>query len=171
MKRYVYDDMGRIVRESVRYQAANRCGHLIEVTGDYVYENDRLLRVDLKGGYDGYPTEGAPKARWTGQIAFTYDANGAVQQEELTIQTHEKTYQAKVPGKLFDQLETFYPGFRGKVAQNILPKGDVCTRVGTRWVTDLIDLRAFDTWSPNLAVVLPLGVTRAVVSFTYPGAQ
>jgi hypothetical protein len=50
----------------------------------------------------------------------------------------------------------------------MLQKGDICGVAGSQVITNPIDLRAFDAWSPNLALALPPGITSASVSFTYP---
>lgn len=165
-KRYVYDESGRISRETVQYQGANRCGNIIETSADWIYEGDRLKRIALQGGYEGYLSEGSPKVHWAGTVTFSYDENGLLLQEELALESWTKTF-AKMPGEARRMIERYYPGHRGK-AVDMLQKGDICGVAGTQVITNLIDLRAFDAWSPNLALVLPPGITRATVSFTYP---
>lgn len=165
-KQYAYDGMGRIVRETVRYQAANSCGQVIEVSADWRYEGERLMSVSLQGGYEGYPSEGSPRMQWRGTVAFTYDTNGFVQREDLNIDSFEKTY-TKLSRNMRRDLERYYPGIRVNAPQDLLVNGDICGSAGTQRVMNLIDLRAFDAWSPNLAIALPPGVTRATVSFTH----
>jgi tetratricopeptide (TPR) repeat protein len=167
-KSYEYDAQQRVKREIARYHAANRCGHVVEVSADYVRDGDRLARVNLAGGYRGFSYEGTPDTRWTGSVTFTYNAAGALEREELVIDSHRKTYTAKIPGPMRDQLEEYYRGLRVRTPIDLLGKIDVCDRVGSRWIADPIDLRAFDTWSPNLAIVVPDQVTRVVVLHTAP---
>ena len=166
-KLYSYDEQGRVSQEIVRYQGANRCGNVIETTADWIYEGDRLASISLSGGYDGYPSEGAPTVSWKGKVTFTYDEKGHIQQEELTIESFEKTY-AKFPPEIRKLVERQYPTARRGKPIDLLQKGDVCGAAGSQLIVNAIDLRAFDAWSPNLAIALPPGVTKATVSFTYP---
>lgn len=165
-KRYVYDESGRISRETVQYQGANRCGNIIETSADWIYEGDRLKSIALQGGYDGYASEGSPKVQWAGTVSFSYDENGLLLQEDLVIDSFTKTF-TRMPGEARRMIERHYPGHRGK-AVDMLQKGDICGVAGSQVITNLIDLRAFDAWSPNLALAMPPGITRAAVSFTYP---
>lgn len=164
-KEYAYDARGRIVRETVRYQTANSCGNVIEVQAAWNYNGEQLQSVALEGGYDGYASEGSPQMRWRGTVGFMYYANGMLQRESLNIDSYEKTY-TKLTRELRRDLEKHYPDVRADAPQYLLARGDVCG-ASTVPATNLIDLRAFDAWSPNLAVVLPAGVTRVLVDFQY----
>ena len=165
---FAFDDAGRITHQDVEYQNTGACNHLIRMTADAAYANDALMSVDLKGGYEGFVTEGAPKTEWTAKIAYAYDANGRVAKEELAVTSFDKTYTQKAQGALRDEISKMYTGMRvRKPLENMLRTGDVCTMQGTYLVSNLIDLRPFYVFSPNLAMALQNGVTRAVVTFTY----
>jgi len=45
-----------------------------------------------------------------------------------------------------------------------------CATAGNVFVGNAIDLRPFYAMSPNVSMLLPYGVTKATVSFTYPDA-
>ena len=165
---YAYDSAGRIARQQVQYQNTAACNHLIGMTADYTYQNDALASVTVKGGYEGYPAEGAPKTDWQATIGYTYDANGRVTREELAVTSLEKTYTQKPDGALRDEVNRIYTGMRVKrPIENVQRVGDVCAASGSTLLTNPIDLRPFYALSPNLAMQLPNGVTRAVVTFTY----
>lgn len=167
--RYVYDASGRIAREQVDYQNTAACNHLISMTADYAYQNDALVGVDLKGGYEGYAAEGAPKTDWTAKVAYAYDAAGRVTKEELAVTSYEKTYTQKPVGALRDEVSKLYTSMRvKKPIETMQQRGDLCATTGTLLVADPIDLRPFYVFSPNLAIALQNGVTRALVTFTYP---
>jgi hypothetical protein len=51
---------------------------------------------------------------------------------------------------------------------NVHRVGDICGTSGSLLLSNQIDLRPFYVMSPNLAIALQNGVTRAVVTFTYP---
>ena len=55
-----------------------------------------------------------------------------------------------------------------KPVERMLSLGDRCGMSGTTILGNPIDLRPFYALTPNLAMVLGNGVTRATVSFTYP---
>lgn len=167
--RYTYDSAGRIDEQQVEYQNTAACNHLIEMTADYQYSGDALSTVLIKGGYDGFPAEGAPKTEWNATIAYTYDEKGRVSREELSLASYNKTYQQKPHGELREEIGRLYSGMRvKKPVENIHRVGDLCAMQGTLLVSNPIDLRPFYVMSPNLAIALQNGVTRAVVSFTYP---
>jgi hypothetical protein len=62
-----------------------------------------------------------------------------------------------------------YIGMRARrPVENALRLGDLCGTSGALLLGNMIDLRPFYAMSPNLAIQLPYGVTKAAVSFTYP---
>jgi tetratricopeptide (TPR) repeat protein len=167
--RYSYDASGRILQQQVDYQNTAACNHLISMTADYVYQNDALASVSLKGGYEGYVAEGAPKTDWTATIAYTYDTASRVAKEELAVTSYNKTYQQKAQGALRDDIAKLYTNMRvKKPIETMQQRGDLCATSGTLLVGNPIDLRPFYVLSPNLAIALQNGVTKAVVTFTYP---
>ncbi|HJQ35647.1 MAG TPA: tetratricopeptide repeat protein [Thermoanaerobaculia bacterium] len=166
---YVYDASGRIARQESDYQNTAACNHLIHMTADYGYQNDALVAVNFKGGYDGYVPEGAPKTAWAAAATYTYDDKGRVAKEELAVTSFEKTYTQKAVGALRDDVAKLYTNMRVKrPIETMQQRGDVCATSGTLLVANPIDLRPFYVFSPNLAIALQNGVTRAVVTFTYP---
>lgn len=165
---YAYDSAGRIAKQQVQYQNTAACNHLIGMTADYAYQNDALASVALKGGYDGFPAEGAPKTEWAATIGYTYDAQGRVAREELAVTSLAKMYMQKPDGALRDEIGRIYAGMRVKrPIENVQRVGDVCAVSGSTILSNAIDLRPFYALSPNLAMQVPNGVTRAVVTFTY----
>lgn len=171
VNRYEYDAAGHIVRQTVDYQNTAACNHLISMKADFAYQNDLLIGANVSGGYEGFVAEGAPKTQWAASIGWTYDDAGRLAREELTVTALEKTYQQKAHGELRDELERLYPTMRvKKPIENVSRAGDLCGTSGSLLLTNMIDLRPFYTLSPNLAVALPNGVTRAMVSFTYPAS-
>jgi tetratricopeptide (TPR) repeat protein len=169
LNRYTYEPSGRLVQQSVEYQNTAACNHLIKATADYQYTNDALTAIAIKGGYDGFPAEGSPKTEWAATIAYGYDEKGRVSREELSLASLSKTYQQKPQGELREEISRFYPSMRvKKPVENAYRIGDLCAMQGTLLISNQIDLRPFYVMSPNLAIALQNGVTRAVVSFTYP---
>lgn len=167
--RYTYDDKNRIAQQQVMYQNAAACNHMITETADYVYQNDALTSVNIRGGYEGYLSEGKPKTDWQAAVAYTYDGNGRVTKEDLAVTSLTKTYDQRPHGALRDEVSKLYNSMRAKrPIENAIRSGDLCATAGTLMVANYIDLRAFYAMSPNLAITLPLGVTRATVTFTYP---
>jgi len=165
---YTYDPAGRIARQQVQYQNTAACNHLIGMTADYVYQGDALASVSVKGGYEGFPAEGAPKTDWQATVGYTYDAGGRVTREEVAVTSLAKTYMQKPDGALRDEVNRIYTGMRVKrPLENVQRVGDVCALSGSAMLSNPIDLRPFYALSPNLAIALPNGVTRAVVTFTY----
>jgi len=55
-----------------------------------------------------------------------------------------------------------------KPIETMLRTGDLCASAGSQILSNPIDLRPFYALSPNLAMALQNGVTKAVVTFTYP---
>lgn len=169
--RYTYDGANRIAQQQVEYQNAAACNHLITEVADYVYANDVLTGVTIRGGYEGWAAEGAPKVDWSANVAYTYDANGRVAKEELAVTSLTKTYMQRPVGAYRDEVAKIYPAMRvRKPLDNILRTGDLCGLSGSLLLGNQLDLRPFYAMSPNLAVQLPYGVTKAVVTFTYPDA-
>lgn len=167
--RYTYDASGRIAQQQVEYQNTAACNHLIEMTADYQYSGDQLNAVAIKGGYEGFLAEGAPKTDWAATIAYSYDDKGRVAKEELSLASFNKTYQQKPHGELRDEANRLYVSMRvKKPIENVHRVGDLCATQGSLLISNPIDLRPFYVMSPNLAIALQNGVTRAVVSFTYP---
>jgi hypothetical protein len=124
--------------------------------------------VALKGGYEGFPAEGAPKTEWEATIGYTYDTNHRIEREELLVRSLAKTYMQKPDGALRDEVNRIYAGMRVKrPIESVQRIGDVCATAGSALLTNPIDLRPFYALLPNLAMQLPNGVTRAVVTVTY----
>ena len=169
LNRYTYEPPARLIQQQVEYQNTAACNHLIKATADYQYANDTLTAVTIRGGYDGFPAEGSPKTEWSATVAYSYDDKGRVAREELSLASLNKTYQQKPQGELREEISRLYPGMRVKrPVENVHRMGDLCAMQGTLLVGNQIDLRPFYVMSPNLAIALQNGVTRAVVSFTYP---
>jgi len=166
--RYSFDAANHIVRQQVDYQNAAACNHLISATADYTYANDALAAVTIKGGYEGYVAEGSPKTDWQANVALTYDDKGRVAKEELALTSLQKTYAQRPVGALRDELGKMYPSMRAKRPVEGMNRGDFCATNGTLLLGNMIDLRPFYAMGPTLAMQLPYGVVRAVVTFTYP---
>lgn len=167
--RYAYDAEGRIAQQRVDYQNTAACHHLITMTADFAYQGAVLQSVAIKGGYDGYPAEGAPRSDWQAVVTYAYDEKGRVAREEMNVTTHDKMYTLKPDGAIRDELNRVWGGVRVKrQLENVQRLGDICATNGSSMITNAIDLRPFYAMSPNLGVVLPPGVTKAVVTFTYP---
>lgn len=168
--RYTYTPSGKIQQQQVEYQNTAACNHLVSMTADYAYDpNDLLNTVTIKGGYEGYLAEGAPKTDWRATIAYTYDDKSRVSREELSLASFNKVYQQKPHGELRDEVNRLFTGMRVKrPVENIHRVGDLCGTAGSLLLSNQIDLRPFYAMSPNLNIALQNGVTRAVVTFTYP---
>ncbi|MDP9190769.1 MAG: tetratricopeptide repeat protein [Acidobacteriota bacterium] len=167
--RYTFDASGRIAQQQVEYQNTAACNHLIAMTADYVYANDALASVSIRGGYEGYLAEGKPKTEWTASVVYAYDEKSRVAKEELAITSFKKTYDQRPQGALRDDISRVYPSMRvRKPIENVQRVGDLCATSGTLNLGNAIDFRPFYAMSPNLAIALQKGVTKAVVTFTYP---
>jgi tetratricopeptide (TPR) repeat protein len=166
--RYTFDASGHIVRQQVDYQNAAACNHLITMTADYGYTNDALTTATIKGGYDGWAAEGSPKTDWQANVGLSYDANGRVTREELAVMAMNKMYQQRPIGAVRDEVSRMYPSMRTKRPLEGINRGDYCATSGTNLLGNPIDLRPFYAMSPNLAIQVPYGVVRTVVTFTYP---
>ena len=166
--RYTYDASGRIVQQRVDYQNTAACNHLVSMTADASYDGDALAGVTIQGGYEGYLPEGAPKTEWRANVAYAYDDQRRPTSEELTVTSLTKTYMQKPIDSLRDEIARFYPGMRVKrPVESVQRTGDICLSQGATLLSNPIDLRPFYALLPNLAMQLPGGVTRAVVTFTY----
>lgn len=166
---YTYGASGRVAQQQVDYQNTAACNHLISMTADYTYQNDALTAVSIKGGYEGYVAEGAPKTDWTAAVAYTYDSAGRVAKEELAVTSFEKTYMQKAQGALRDEVSKLYPVMRiRKPIESMAQRGDLCASSGSTLLGNAIDLRPLYVFSPNLAIALQNGINKAVVTFTYP---
>lgn len=165
---YVYDPEGRIAQQRVDYQNTAACNHYISEVADFVYQNDQLATVSLKGGYEGFPAEGAPKADWAATVTYAYDANGRMTSEDLAVTSQSKTYAQKAVGELREEISHIYPSMRVKKPIDAISRtGDICAASGSQLLSNPIDLRPFYTMSPNLGIALPNGVTKATVTVTY----
>lgn len=167
--RYAYDDVGRIAQQQVEYQNSGACNHLIAMTADFGYTNEYLTSVAVKGGYQGFPAEGNPRADWTANVVYTYDDKARVTKEEVALTSLNKMYDLKPAGALREDINRAYGGTLKikRALENLPARGDLCAG-GTPPLGNAIDLRPFYTISPNLGIALQGGVTRAVVTFTYP---
>jgi len=167
--RYAYDASGRIAQQQVDYQNTAACNHLVSMTAEFTYQNDALTTVDIHGGYEGYAAEGAPKTSWAATVAYAYDSAARVAKEELAVTSFEKTYAQKPQGALREEVSKLYTNMRvKKPIETMQRSGDLCATSGSLLVSNPIDLRPLYVFSPNLAIALQNGVTRAVVTFTYP---
>ncbi len=166
---YTFDAQNRITQQQVDYENAAACGHMISIIADYAYTNDALTSVKIKGGYDGYVVEGSPRVEWQAAIAYSYDPQSRVAKEDLAVTSLVKTYTNKPIGAERDEVSRIYPIMRvRRPVENASRVGDLCATSGTLLVGNAIDLRPFYALSSDLAVQLPLGVTRASVTLTYP---
>lgn len=167
--RYTFDAEGRIASQTVTYRNTAACNHLISMTANFTYDNDRLASATIDGGYDGFPAEGAPSTKWQVTVAYNYDPAGRLVKEDLTLASFQKTYAQRAHGQLREEVTRMYVTMRPKrPIESAIRLGDLCATSGNQLLSNLIDLRPFYTMSPNLAIALPLGVTRASVAFTYP---
>jgi tetratricopeptide (TPR) repeat protein len=167
--RYTYDANNHVTQQQVEFQNAAACNHLISETADFTYSGDQLAQVKMHGGYNGFPTEGAPRVDWDATAAYTYDANGRLTKEDLSIASFSKTYMQKPVGSWRDEVSKLYVDWRVKrPIESLARRGDLCETNGTLVIGNPIDLRPFYLMSPNLAMTVPYGVVRASVSFTYP---
>lgn len=167
--RYTFDAAGRIAQQYVEYQNTAACNHIIVMTADFAYVNDALISVSVHGGSEGYPAEGKPKTDWAATVSYAYDDQARVSKEELAVTSFTKTYEQKPQGALRDDINRFYPTMRARrPIENIQRLGDLCATSGNLNLANAIDLRPFYAMSPNLAIALQNGITKTVVTFTYP---
>lgn len=166
--RYTFNDAGRITQQRVDYQNTAACNHLISMVADYAYDGDRLMSANMTGGYEGFPAEGSPSSNWTATVTYAYDSAGRVVSEELNVTSQSKSYNVRPLGELRDEVNRLYPTMRLKKSiEGLQRTGDLCVASGAAALANPVDLRPFYTLSPNLAIQLPMGVTKAVVTFTY----
>jgi tetratricopeptide (TPR) repeat protein len=167
--RYVFDSQNRIAQQDVVYQNAAGCNDTITMTAVASYANDLLTGLKVRGGYTGSVVQGSPRVDWETNVAYSYDPNARLTKEELAVSSMTKTYTDKPYGAVRQEVANLYPDMRvRKPIEKVLSLGDRCGMAGTTILSNPIDLRPFYAFSPNLAVALPSGVTRATVSFTYP---
>lgn len=169
-KGYSYDASGRIAKEKVAYQNRGACGHLIGMNADYAWSADGTLgSVRLAGGYTGLPVEGSPTVAWNGTLSFAYDPRGRLAREEFVLSSFTKTYAEKPKhGWVRDEVTDFYPTLKWKKPLDVIRTGDYCGTSGTKRLANQIDLRPFYTVSPSLPMLLPFGVVKMTVDYTYP---
>lgn len=164
VNQYTYDANGRIVQQRVDYQNTAACNHLISMTADAAYDGDALASITIKGGYEGYVPEGSPKTEWQANVAYAYDDKRRVASEELNVTSFTKTYAQKAIDSLRDEIGRLYPGMRVKRPIETMQRtGDLCAT----GMSNEIDLRPFYALTPNLSMLLPNGVTKATVTYTY----
>ena len=167
--RYSFDAQNRIAQQQVEYQNAAGCNHVITMTADVAYQNDLMSAVKITGGYEGVVVEGSPKVDWTTTIAYTYDAASRVAKEDLAVAAFNKVYRVRPYGHERDDVSKIYDRMRvNRPVENMLALGDRCGTAGNVFLTNPVDLRPFYALTPNLAMTLGNGVTRATVTFTYP---
>lgn len=170
VKRYQYDADGRIAGESVTYRNDDACGHVIETTATYVRQGERLVRVDFKGGNTGFSIEGEPKTTWSGTLSWTYDDRGRISRELFEIESYGKTYKERPRGPIRNDVKRLYPQLRPGRTMDIKRNGDRCGMVGNRMVGNEIDLRPFHSIAPNVAILIPLGIVKVSIDYTYPAS-
>ena len=167
--RYTFDAQNRLTQQQTQYQNTAACNHLISSTADYNYQSDVLSSVRITGGYDGYTTEGLPHTSWQTTVMYAYDASNRAIKEDLAVAAFDKTYTTKPYGAQRNEIQKIYPSVRYKrPMENMMRSGDLCGTAGSTRLGNQIDLRPFYAISPNLAIALGFGVTRASVTFTYP---
>jgi tetratricopeptide (TPR) repeat protein len=167
--RYTFDAQNRIAQQQVSYQNAAGCNDVITMTADAAYANNGLAGLKIRGGYTGTLVQGSPRLDWEANIAYAYDANDRLTKEELAVASMAKTYMERPYGAERQEIAAMYPDMRvRRPIDRILSLGDRCGMSGTTLLGNPVDLRPFYAFTPNLAMVLGNGVTRATVSFTYP---
>ena len=148
--RYTYDAQNRIARQDVSYVNAAACGHLIDMAAEVTPAG-----VLFHGGYDGFPSEGAPHVAWQAELKGN----------QLAVTSFTKEYKEKPQGNLRDEVNALYPTMRVKrPIENMLRTGDLCAKAGTALLGNPIDLRPFYAVAPNFAMLLPFGVTKVTVT-------
>jgi Flp pilus assembly protein TadD/ribosomal protein L40E len=166
---YTFDAQNRIAQEQAAYQNAAGCDDVITMTADVTYTNNNVSAVKIRGGYNGAVVQGSPRVDWEANITSTYDANDRLAKEELVLTSMTKTFTERPYGAERQEIGTLYQDMRvRKPVERMLSAGDRCGISGTQVLGNPVDLRPFYALTPNLAIVLGDGVTRASVSFTYP---
>ncbi|HXH95328.1 MAG TPA: hypothetical protein VNN25_27380, partial [Thermoanaerobaculia bacterium] len=139
------------------------------MTADATYANNNLSALKIRGGYNGTAVQGSPRLDWEANITYAYDTNDRLTKEELALTSMTKTYTERPYGAERQEIGTLYQDMRvRKPVEHMLSTGDRCGISGTQVLGNPVDLRPFYALTPNLAIVLGNGVTRASVSFTYP---
>lgn len=148
--RYTYDAQNRIAKQEVSYVNAAACGHLINMTAEVTPTG-----IAFHGGYDGFPTEGAPHVEWQAALA----------KDELNVTSFTKEYKEKPQGNARDEVNALYPTMRvRRPIENVARSGDLCAKSGATLLGNPIDLRPFYAIAPNFAMQLPFGVTKVTVT-------
>lgn len=119
MARYTFDAQNHIAREDVAYVNDAACHHIINMTGD---------AASIKGGYDGFPAEGAPHVEWVVKDG---------------VASITKEYTQKPEGKLRDEIAALYPSMRVKKPMTIAT--DFCAA----GLSNPIDVRPFYALVPG----------------------
>ncbi|HVT42840.1 MAG TPA: tetratricopeptide repeat protein [Thermoanaerobaculia bacterium] len=167
--RFTFGAGGRVAHQQVEYQNVAACNHLIEMSAEYLYDGNVLSGAKLRGGYTGYATEGSPRTDWEVMVASSRDASGRVTKKELVVTSFTKIYMARPSGSERSAVSTLFPGMRVKrPITDVARSGDHCGISGGRYLSNPIDLRPFYFLTPDLAMVLGNGVTRATVTISYP---
>jgi tetratricopeptide (TPR) repeat protein len=167
--RYTFDANDRVTQQRVEYQNGAGCNHVITMTADYVYEGETLTGAKVKGGYDGYVAEGSPHTEWLVNVSFAYDAAGRLAKEDLAVASMLKMYTKKAIGNYREEISRLYPSMRvNRPIENVLRTGDLCATNGNLLLGNPIDLRPFYLISPSAAFVVPYGIAKSSVTFTYP---
>src|SRR4051794_22469219 len=168
---YSFDGQNRIAQQQVVYQNAAGCNDVITMTAVPAYANDALSSLKIRGGYTGTLVQGSPHLDWETNVTYSYDDDARLAKEDLTVTSMTKTYMEKPYGVARQEVSTLYPDMRvRKPIDRVLALGDRCGIAGSAVLSNPIDLRPFYAFTPNMALALPGGVTRATVSFTYPDA-
>jgi tetratricopeptide (TPR) repeat protein len=165
---FTFDPEGRIAQQTVRYQNATACNHLITMKARYRWEGNRLAGATLSGEYEGFASEGSPKTEWQATLTNSYDDFGRVVNEDLLVTSFTKTYAARPAKGEREVVSQLYPSMRVKRPLDLSRSGDLCGIAAGRQLSNAIDLRPFYPLSPNFALTLPDGVVRATVTHTYP---
>jgi Flp pilus assembly protein TadD len=166
---YTFDVQNRIAQEQVAYQNAAGCDDVVTMTADVTYANNNISALKIRGGYNGTVVQGSPRVDWEANITYAYDTNDRLTKEELALTSMTKTYNERPYGAERQEIGTLYQDMRvRKPIERMLSAGDRCGVSGTQVLGNPVDLRPFYALTPNLAIVLENGVTRASVSFTYP---
>ncbi|HEX3066981.1 MAG TPA: tetratricopeptide repeat protein [Thermoanaerobaculia bacterium] len=166
---YTFDAQSRIAQEQVVYQNAAGCDDVVTMTADVTYASNNVSTVKIRGGYNGTVVQGSPRLDWEANITFAYDTNDRLTKEELALTAMTKTYNERPYGAERQETGSLYQDMRvRKPIDRMLSAGDRCGISGTQVLGNPVDLRPFYALTPNLAIVLGNGVTRASVSFTYP---
>src|SRR5207245_5833743 len=94
---------------------------------------------------------------------------GRLAKEDLAVTSMAKTYTQKPIGNARDEISRIYPAMRARrPLENVARVGDLCATNGNLILGNPIDLRPFYALSPNVAMMIPFGVAKASVTFTYP---